>query len=443
MWHAMSSGEVREDEPAEKPNNIPLLSKMIVRLLLLSLLIIVVPSCLSTTSAASAVVDNDDDEKKKKKNSVVALFGATCTVGSEVLKSLLLELPPSPSSFDQIVLIGRKFPSNIYSLLDSDEDNSSSDVDVDASDNGDEEDDDGIDSNNTRLEIVSLTDLFNLDTNYSQYHPSLLQYTNKIDACIIAVGVSEPMKMLSLQQWYSIEVDMVGSIARYCVNVGGATYINVLSTVDAELQPLPFGFEEIQEGHEEEEVSQQEQKQKPKPIGWITMLKYYFRIKGLEEQAVIEAATTATATAAHAADESKKSKNKIHISLFQPNSIITKELRYGYVDWCIFWIHWILDPILPLPYHSIQVEILGQAMALDAAIQINNNNKKKNVAGKEEEETTTKEEEEEDINNVKVVRYTYNDFMNIINNNNDDAAATASDDNVDDQQGTEESTKEL
>ena len=189
----------------------------------------------------------------------------------------------------------------------------------------------------TKISIPSLVDA---DTN-----PSLQTLQeNNFEACFIAIGMAYPHQS-SLQYWHSVEVEMVASISRLCSNVGVRT-ISLLSAIDAEEEPNPLSKQELGESDNSQSNA----------IGWWKMMSYYSLIKGLEEKAVINASPSSS------------------IRLFQPSSIVTKEHRYGWVDFCIFKFHKLFDPILPTRYHSVDVRLLGMAMAKDA-IQILNQKK--------------------------------------------------------------------
>lgn len=114
-------------------------------------------------------------------------------------------------------------------------------------------------------------------------------------------------------------------------------YISLLSAIDVDYKTAePFSHEEI---HADNQT----------PLGWMMCLSLYYRVKGLEEKAVITS-----------------SKSIPHVRLFQPSTIVTQEIRYGWIDWVLFRIHKIVDPYIPTTYHSVDVRLLGMAMVADA-----------------------------------------------------------------------------
>eukprot|EP00558_Chaetoceros_sp_UNC1202_P010088 CAMPEP_0197241170 /NCGR_PEP_ID=MMETSP1429-20130617/7277_1 /TAXON_ID=49237 /ORGANISM="Chaetoceros sp., Strain UNC1202" /LENGTH=399 /DNA_ID=CAMNT_0042700963 /DNA_START=13 /DNA_END=1212 /DNA_ORIENTATION=+ len=298
------------------------------------------------------------------------LFGSSGAVGSEVLRGLVRN-----SFWEEIILVGRTgtaFPSpkvtKVLSeegvVVDAQDYVHDDDDDDDVTDNDDDNDNDTTsvtpdhpNSNTTRrphITHVQLPDLTNMHQNESLPLP----LTNlQADACFIAIGVGSPHK-LSLKSWHMIEIDMISSIAHYCTNSIQVRYVALLSAVDAEDHPEPFTEDELEGGKGDEEE---------RPLGWWNMLKYYARMKGLEDRAVTLACSsrdhTTTASSSTTASSNIPS---IHLRLFQPSSIITEEERYGWVDWTLFRLHKVLDPILPTKYHSVKVGLLGMAMAEDA-----------------------------------------------------------------------------
>lgn len=84
--------------------------------------------------------------------------------------------------------------------------------------------------------------------------------------------------------------------------------------------------------------------------------------------------------------------------IFRPSSIITEELRYGWVDWAIFKVHAIIDPIVPAEMHSVTTKLLGKAMVKDAERLLRG--KPKGAS----EETTER----------TVTRLTYGDYVRIV-----------------------------
>lgn len=230
------------------------------------------------------------------------LFGSSGAVGSEVLRALLRN-----PFWDEIILVGRKSASTKVTDVLSDE---------------------GIDANNPRVTIKILPDLANVDKD-----ESLLKV--KADACFIATGVSQAQKV-SIHEYLSIEVDMTSSIARLCNHIQ-VRYVSLLSSVDNAEDPKPYTEEELSKYKDST------------PLGWMGMLSCFARVKSLQDVGVIAA-----------------TKDVPFIRLFQPSSIVTKEIRYGWIDWTIFKLSKVFDPILPCKYHSVEVRLLGAAMAEDA-----------------------------------------------------------------------------
>lgn len=185
----------------------------------------------------------------------------------------------------------------------------------------------------------------------------------RADTCLVALGVSSPHHT-NLKQWLSVEVDLIGTIAEFCSKIQART-ISLLSAVDVEYESaVPFTKEEIASYGEGS-------------LGWIKMIILYMRVKGLEEKAVIESASDVQ-----------------YIRLFQPNTILTDETRYGWFDAILFRLHGLLDPILPARYHSVHVRLLGAAMVADA---------KKKLQGKEGDETQQ-----------DVAKLTYEDYVSVV-----------------------------
>ena len=167
-------------------------------------------------------------------------------------------------------------------------------------------------------------------------------YAKKIeraDACLIALGASAPHHM-HLQQWLSVEIDLIRTIAEFC-NTIQVRSISLLSAVDVENESaVPFTKEEIESYGDG-------------ALGWIKMIILYMRVKGLEEKAVIESASDVQ-----------------YIRIFQPNTIVTEEPRYGWFDATLFRFHKLVDPYLPSHYHSVDVRLLGAAMVADAKAKL-------------------------------------------------------------------------
>ena len=235
------------------------------------------------------------------------LFGASGTVGSEVLKAVV-----GGSSFTELIVIGRKASPKVDDIL------AISDV------------------GNLNVTQLNLPDMHNQLQSYDKIE--------KADACFIAVGMGD-INSVTLKEWHSVEIDLIGSIASFCNKIQVHT-IALLSAVDVEYEGVtasrvtsgvkPFTEDEIQANSQ-------------KPLGWIKGISFYYRMKGLEERVVIENA-----------------KDVPHIRLFRPSSLRTPFYRYGLVDRILFPLHDLLDPYIPTVYHSVDVRLLGMAFVADA-----------------------------------------------------------------------------
>jgi len=226
------------------------------------------------------------------------LFGGSGAVGSEVLKSLL-----NNSNFQEVILIGRKSYPKVDEILATKKADSK--------------------PNFTALTLPDLKDLDSFDK------------IDKADACFIAVGIGD-VNIVTFEYWHSIEVDLIGTIAKFCDKVHVRS-LTLLSAIDVEYESA--------EPYSEEEIHTENQK----PMGWAKSISRYYRMKGLEEKAAI-----------------MNAKNVPHIRLFQPSTIVTEEYRYGWVDRTIFAFHAVFDPYVPTQYHSVDVRLLGMAMVADA-----------------------------------------------------------------------------
>mmetsp|Transcript_23248 Transcript_23248/g.39745 ORF Transcript_23248/g.39745 Transcript_23248/m.39745 type:complete len:291 (-) Transcript_23248:179-1051(-) len=226
------------------------------------------------------------------------LFGASGAVGCEVLKSLLVS-----SYFEEVILIGRKSYPKVDAIISENKERLSN------------------------VTVVTHSDLNGLDS---------YDGIERADACFIALGVGDVNKV-TFQYWHSVEVDLIGTITRFCDKIQ-ARSITLLSSIDADYESAkPFPVEEINADGQ-------------KPLGWVGSISIYHRVKGLEEKAVVE-----------------NSKNIKHVRLFRPSTFVTQDYRYGLVDRIIFALHFFLDPIIPEIYHSVDVKLLGLAMVEDAS----------------------------------------------------------------------------
>jgi saccharopine dehydrogenase-like NADP-dependent oxidoreductase len=129
------------------------------------------------------------------------LFGGSGVVGSEVLKSLL-----SHGSFEDLIVVGRQ---SSFKKIDE--------IILSSATNDDDDDDDD-DAGKTKVTRVNLSRVEDIST-----------YTNieRADACIIALGASAP-HLDNLQQWHSVEVDLIRTIAEFCNKIQ-VRYISLLS----------------------------------------------------------------------------------------------------------------------------------------------------------------------------------------------------------------------
>lgn len=260
------------------------------------------------------------------------LFGANGAVGLEVLRAIVDNNP----LWDEVILVGRRFPSKVTDLLP---DTSS-----------------GEEQQHPKVTQIQLSDLSNVDEN-----KELLQM--KADACFIAVGSGSPQE-LNLRDWHSVEVDLIASITRLCDKIQVKT-VALLSAVDTEDEPIPFTEDELNTAD-------------ANPLGWMKMVSKYTRMMGLKELAVIN-----------------ESKNIPFVRIFRPSNIITKEIRYGWLDWTLFKFHKVFDPIIPTKYHSVKVGLLGEAMVNDAAQMLSSKHEGDGVSS-------------------RVTKHTYGDFLNIM-----------------------------
>jgi hypothetical protein len=264
------------------------------------------------------------------------LFGANGAVGLEVLRSIV----DNNSLWEELILVGRRFPSKVTDLL------------PDLSSAGEEQQQQLL----PKVTQIQLSDLSNVDEN-----EELLQM--KADACFIAVGSGSPQDM-NLRDWHSVEVDLIASITKLCDKIQVKT-VALLSAVDTEDEPIPFTQDKLNTAD-------------ANPLGWMKMVSKYTRMMGLKELAVIN-----------------ESKNVPFVRIFRPSNIITKEIRYGWLDWTLFKFHKVFDPIIPIKYHSVKVGLLGEAMVNDAAQMLSS-------------------KREGDVVSSRVTKHTYGDFLNIM-----------------------------
>merc|ERR1712227_610955 len=124
-------------------------------------------------------------------------------------------------------------------------------------------------------------------------------------------------------------------------------------------------------------------------LGWWPVLSLTIRMMRLKENVVISSSSAS----------SNNNKSIPYVRIFQPSNIITKELRYGWLDWSLFKFHAVFDSWLPTHYHSVTTQLLADAMVQDAADVLSG----KNTA-------VVLSEDGED----GVVRLDYDDFVNIV-----------------------------
>mmetsp|Transcript_2549 Transcript_2549/g.3717 ORF Transcript_2549/g.3717 Transcript_2549/m.3717 type:complete len:305 (-) Transcript_2549:353-1267(-) len=238
------------------------------------------------------------------------LFGANGAVGSEILRAIVSD--PDNNVWNKVILVGRRFPPKVTDLpLPS-----------------------GQTTKTPQVVRIQLSDLSNVDEN-----KELLDM--KADACFIAVGSGSPQEM-ALNEWHSVEVGLVASMTRLCNQIQVQT-VTLLSAIDTEDEPIPFAQDELNDAADDI----------TKPLGWWRMVQKYGRMMGLKELAV-----------------KRESANIPRVCIFRPSTIVTTENRYGWVDWTIFKLHKVFDPIIPAKYHSVEVGLLGEAMVKEAAAVI-------------------------------------------------------------------------
>ena len=300
----------------------------------------------ASTSAAQEETLREESTKKttKKKNQArtIVLFGSNGAVGSEVLSTLLHQNKNKEDSistfWDQVILIGRRFPTIPKEVK------------------------------HPQVVKIPVSSLENIDQQTKVLNEHF--HDVSVDACIIAVGMGSPHEA-NVAFWHSVEVDMIGSIARFCGKMG-ATYTSLLSSADADENPVPFTREELTKSD--------------KPLGWLKMIMVYMRMKGLSELAAInnfrQAATHSSA----------------HVSIMQPSNIVTETTRYGWVDYLLFKALPWLDPLLSESHHSVHVKLLGMAFAKDA----------ENVLTLKDGGSNSHSIEEK---GVSVTKLTYKDFL--------------------------------
>lgn len=262
------------------------------------------------------------------------LFGATGTVGNEVLRSIFHH----ESLFTKLVIVGRSFPSKVTDLLQA-----------------------------TTVEVVriELQDLGSVDTDEQ------LLALGTADACFIATGSGHPY-LSDLASMHYVEIEMTASMTKLCSKLGVQS-LTTFSAADAPENPTPYTKEELDRGSD------------GTPLGWFGMIYHIFSIYGLKERAVLSNALPTIPI----------------IRIFQPSTIVTAEIRYGWVDRVLFKIHSWMDPWIPSQHRSVPVGLLGKAMVEDAVAVLSS-----------------------DATEPGVTRFTYNDFVRIAGTDSDPDATT-------------------
>ncbi len=220
------------------------------------------------------------------------VFGATGTVGNEVLRAVANE-----EYFTEIIVVGRReFPPKVTDLLPD-----------------------------NAVKIIH-KDLGTIDQ-----HEGLAEM--HADACFVAAASGFP-HLSDMHDWHYAEVVMAKSIARVCGKMNTTT-ITIFTAVS---------------GGEANEFSEEELVKTGTPMGWWPVMTETIRMMRLKEIAVILASMGTIPS----------------IRIFRPSNIITKDNRYGWLDWVLFKIHGVVDEWLPTEYHSVTTELLAESMVKDA-----------------------------------------------------------------------------
>lgn len=232
------------------------------------------------------------------------LFGATGEVGNEVLRALL----ERNAFFTKLVLVGRRrFPAKVTDLLP-----------------------DPASGRLPEVVTIEVPDIGGVDR-----HGGLLA-AGTADACFIATGAGRPY-LLTLAEFHRVEIDMTAAMTRLCGKIGART-VTAFTAVDAPASPDAYAEGELGAGGDG-----------AAPLGWLGMLWHVMAVYGLKERAVVSNAASGAA-----------------VRIFQPSNIVTKEIRYGWLDWALFRIQPWIDPYVPARYHSVEAALLGEAMVGDA-----------------------------------------------------------------------------
>merc|ERR1712188_116371 len=148
-------------------------------------------------------------------------------------------------------------------------------------------------------------------------------------------------QLSDLHDWNYVETTVAASITRLCGKMN-ATSISIFSAVNGD-SPEPFTDDELAKTGT--------------ALGWWPVLSLTIRMMRLKENVGISSSASST-----------NNKSMIpFVRIFQPSNIITKELRYGWLDWSLFKFHAVFDSWLPTHYHSITTQLLADAMVQDAA----------------------------------------------------------------------------
>jgi len=300
------------------------------------------------------------------------LFGANGSVGIDVLRALVNH---HDHFFEKVILVGRRFPPEVMDVLPSSTSSTSS-------------------QSSTKLPevvFVEVEDLSNVDR---LDHEELAASTDTTeansdvhtaDACFVAVGAAMP-QLSDFHDWHNVEVTMAGSIARMCGKGKGklhATSITIFTAIEAESDPTPFADHELVPTGHGDTTSNTGGKT---PIGWWPVLVNTVRVMGLKEKSVLSNSNVSSIP---------------FVRIFQPSNIITKELRYGWLDWTLFKFHAIFDEWLPTRYHSVTTELLANAMVQDA-VNVLSGNAGTNIA------------DGSSGDGDGAIRFTYGDFVRIV-----------------------------
>lgn len=180
-------------------------------------------------------------------------------------------------------------------------------------------------------ETLEVTTVIHPDLGTIDQHPELAAMD--ADACFVAAASGNP-QFADLHDWHYIEVVIAESISKVCGKMK-AQSISVFTAV---------------EGDEAKHYSEEELAKTNEPIGWMKLFSDTIRMMRLKEEAVISASEGVIP----------------YIRIFQPSNIITRELRYGWLDWSLFKFHAVFDEWLPTEYHSVTTELLADAMVEDS-----------------------------------------------------------------------------